>query len=48
MTTVLCAQGKKLNLGLKLDGMETYVATDTCKLLLRKKSEHWNINTVVL
>ena len=47
-TTVLCAQGKRLNLVQKLIGMETDVATDTTKLLFRKKPEHWDINVVLL
>ena len=38
--------GKEIKSGLKLVRMETDVATNTCKLLLRKKPEHWDINAV--
>ena len=35
---------KKMKSGSELVQMETDVATHTCKLLLRKKPEHWDIN----
>ena len=37
--------GKEIKSGLKLVRMVKDVATHTCKLLLRKKPEHWDINT---
>ena len=40
---VMCTE-KEIQSGLKLVRMETDVATHTCKLLLRKKPEHWDIN----
>ena len=43
---VMCA-GKENKAGLKLVQMKTGVATPTCKLLLRKKNEHWVINIVL-
>ena len=39
---------KENKVSLKLVRMKTDVATDTCKLLLRKNNEHWDINIVFL
>ena len=39
---------KEIESGLKLVRMEADIATHTCKLLLRKKPEHWDINIVLL
>ena len=39
----MCAR-KEITPGLKLVRKETDVATHTCKLLFRKKAEHWDIN----
>ena len=39
---------KKIESGLKLVRMETDMATHTCKLLARKRPEHWDINIVLL
>ena len=44
--SVMCA-GKETKSDLKSLGMETDVATHTSKLLLRKKTEHWDINIVL-
>ena len=40
--------GKEIKYGLKLIRIETNVATHTCKSLLRKKPEHWEINNALL
>ena len=40
--------GKEIKSGLKSVRMETNVATQTCKLVLRKKPKHWDINIAVL
>ena len=44
---VMCT-GKEIQSGLKLVRMETDAAAHTCKLPLRKKPEHWDINIVLL
>ena len=48
MDPPLMCTGKEIKSGLKLVRIETDVATHTCKLLLRKKPEHWDINIVLL
>ena len=48
VTTVLLCTRKEIKSGLKLVRMETDVATHTCKLLSRKKLEHWIVNIVLL
>ena len=44
---VMCTR-KEIKSGLKSVRMETDIATHTCKLFLRKKPEHWDINIVLL
>ena len=44
---VTCA-AKEIKSGLNLVRMETDVVTHKCKLLFRKKTEHWDINIALL
>ena len=49
MTTMLCAQGKKLNLvWFKISSNGDRRSNAYIQLLLKEKPEHWDINIVLL